>query len=347
MKINRIFGVLFYVFFCSSIVVGQTTFSIPDTTVTVGENILLPILIDVDTSNDVLGVQLNINYEAENIEFVGLVKNGSLSQNITSAVNARGDSILISLASVNPLIESGDLLFLEFTALSIGNSNISITDYRINENDKVFSGTTGSIKAFAVGGNQPPFAVQIPDTLTFFAGDTLTLIVDETLFADVEDEFSDLSLTFSIDPVVVLPIFDPSTNELTVTTLDYIGFATLSVRVEDLDGGLLEFDIVLDIQMKVSNEENGSTPTNFILNQNYPNPFNPSTNISYQLPQAGEILLEVFAMNGQKVATLVDGVQSAGSHTVRFDASSVSSGIYLYRISSGSFSATKKMLLIK
>lgn len=348
MKINRIFGVFFIVFFCSTFVVGQTTFTISDTTVIVGDNILVPVVIDLDTSDDVLGVHLNINYEAENIEFVRLVKNGSLSENITSAVNARGDSILISLASVNPMVESGELIFLEFTALTVGTSDIRIAEYRINEEAMIFpENAVANIKIFGEGGNQPPFVVQIPDTLSFFSGDTLTLMVDETLFADVEDEFTNLSLSFTIDPVVVIPIFIPETNELTVTTLDYVGFATLNVRVEDLDGGILEFDIVLDIQLKVSNEETGAAPTNFVLNQNYPNPFNPSTNISYQIPRSGEILLEVFATNGQKVATLVDGVQVAGSHTVRFDASGLSSGIYLYRISSSGFTTTKKMLLIK
>ncbi len=348
MKINRIFEVLFFVFFCSTYAVGQTTFSIPDTTVTVDENILIPIVIEVDPSDDVLGLHLSINYEATELGFDGAVKTGSISSSLTTAVNDQDGSILISMAAINPILESGDLIFLEFSAVSAGNSAIIITEYRINEEESVFpENLSGLVKIFGLDGNEPPFTVQIPDTLTFFSGDTLKLTVDESLFADAEDIFSNLTVSFSMDTAVVIPVFNPETNLLTVTTTDFVGFATLSVRVEDLDGGVLEFEIVLDIQMGVSNKEFETAPTYFELNQNYPNPFNPSTNISYQIPQSGHILLEIYSMNGQKVATLVDGVQAAGSHTVRFDASGLSSGIYLYRISSNTFNATKKMLLIK
>ena len=347
MRMNKICGVLLIVFFCSTITVGQTTFSIPDTTVTIGENVKVPVIIGVDTSDDVLSLHLNISYDTAALDFVGHVRAGSISENVTTVVNDQDGSILISMAAIEVIKESGDLIYLEFTALSVGNSELQLAEYRINENDLVNPETSGLVKVFDVSGNQPPFAVQIPDTLTFFSGDTLSIMVDESLFADAEDVFSDLDISFSINPQVVIPIFNPETNLLQVTTLDYVGFATLSVRVEDQDGGVLDFEIVLDIQMRVSNEELGSSPDEFKLDQNYPNPFNPSTNITYQIPQSGAVLLEVYSMNGQKVATLIDGVQASGLHTVRFDASGLSSGIYLYRISGVDFTATRKMLLIK
>jgi Ni,Fe-hydrogenase III small subunit len=92
---------------------------------------------------------------------------------------------------------------------------------------------------------------------------------------------------------------------------------------------------------------NNNIPGEYKLGQNYPNPFNPSTTISFSLPKAGDVKLVVFDMLGREVATLVNGFTGAGNHTVDFDASNFSSGVYLYRIQAGDFKDVKKMMLVK
>ncbi len=89
------------------------------------------------------------------------------------------------------------------------------------------------------------------------------------------------------------------------------------------------------------------TPDNFSLSQNYPNPFNPATTINYSLPSSGFVSLRVFDMLGKEVRSLISERQNAGSYSVNFDGSNLSSGMYYYKIESGNFSDTKKMILIK
>jgi len=88
-------------------------------------------------------------------------------------------------------------------------------------------------------------------------------------------------------------------------------------------------------------------PLLFNLEQNYPNPFNPSTTISWQIPQAGKVMLKIYNVLGSEVTTLVDEEVSAGNHETVFDASHLSSGIYFYQLTAGDFNQTKKMLLVK
>jgi hypothetical protein len=88
-------------------------------------------------------------------------------------------------------------------------------------------------------------------------------------------------------------------------------------------------------------------PVRYHLGNNYPNPFNPMTTINYSLGQTGEVRIAIYNVLGQELRTLVSGVQTAGEHTLQFDASELSSGVYLYRMETTDFRATKKMILMK
>lgn len=88
-------------------------------------------------------------------------------------------------------------------------------------------------------------------------------------------------------------------------------------------------------------------PASYILGQNYPNPFNPSTQIAFTLPANRFVTLKIYNVIGQEIATVVSGEQSAGSHTVVWNAANVSGGVYFYRLQAGSFAAVKRMILVK
>ncbi|GAI20309.1 unnamed protein product, partial [marine sediment metagenome] len=88
-------------------------------------------------------------------------------------------------------------------------------------------------------------------------------------------------------------------------------------------------------------------PAAFAVAQNSPNPFNPTTTISLTLAEAGNVSVDVFNVAGQKVDTLVNGFMNAGTHSVVWDASKFSAGVYFYTVKAGDFSKTMKMTLLK
>ena len=117
------------------------------------------------------------------------------------------------------------------------------------------------------------------------------------------------------------------------------------LKQTDLDG---------TVHFSDGESENGATavtikplPTAFALEQNYPNPFNPSTTIEFAFPQETHLELAVYSVLGQYVKTLVSEVRKAGNYAERFDASSLASGVYVYRIQAGNFVAVKRFMLLK
>lgn len=117
------------------------------------------------------------------------------------------------------------------------------------------------------------------------------------------------------------------------------GFYNYRIKQIDFDGIFKYYNLSESIEI--------GTPDNFNLAQNYPNPFNPSTVISYQLPVNRMVSLKVYNVIGQQVAELVNEVKQAGVHTVEFDASNLPSGVYIYKLTTGDYISSKKMLLVK
>lgn len=118
------------------------------------------------------------------------------------------------------------------------------------------------------------------------------------------------------------------------------GAQKFSYRLKQIDNdGAFEYSKIIEVDV--------TAPIEFSLSQNYPNPFNPSTTIKYSIPTKQFVSLKVFNILGKEVAQLVNSEQAEGFYNVTFDGSGLSSGVYFYKLQTGSFTASHKMLLIK
>lgn len=114
-----------------------------------------------------------------------------------------------------------------------------------------------------------------------------------------------------------------------------------------LNGTVIPVRAVFEVPLEpVSNEDNGTLPQSLALEQNYPNPFSLATTIRYKIPAAGAVRIAVYNALGQQVRLLEDGFQVAGEHAVAFDADSLPSGLYLYRLEAGGQTLTRRMLVV-
>ncbi|MGE5796425.1 MAG: T9SS type A sorting domain-containing protein, partial [Ignavibacteria bacterium] len=116
------------------------------------------------------------------------------------------------------------------------------------------------------------------------------------------------------------------------------GIYNYRLKQTDFDGRF-EYSKTVEFEVNV--------PKKFALEQNYPNPFNPATIINYQIPQDGLVTLKIYDVLGREVKSLINEYKGAGRYEVKFDASSLSSGTYIYRLKANDFILSKKMLLVK
>ena len=151
--------------------------------------------------------------------------------------------------------------------------------------------------------------------------------------------------TFSEVDVFVEGLMDTSfvlTEELSDNNKYY-----WKVEAIDTDSLITSTEVFSFVVGTLSIDDSQGIPTEYSLSQNYPNPFNPVTNIKYAIPEQSHVTLKIINSAGQVVDVLVNKKQSPGYYTIQWDASGVSSGIYLYRINTKEFSSVKKCLFIK
>ena len=139
-----------------------------------------------------------------------------------------------------------------------------------------------------------------------------------------------------------------ATGAVAVFATDADGIWPSGVDTRNPSGGTAELVLAgTDVQWTTSVQNLSTLPQEYTLFQNYPNPFNPSTTIKYQLPRMSYVTLQIYDILGRKVSTLVNEIKQAGYYSVAFDAASLSSGFYFYKITANTFTQTKQMMLIK
>ncbi len=127
--------------------------------------------------------------------------------------------------------------------------------------------------------------------------------------------------------------------------VNYDQIDTMYFYNNSINSPVQKIEITNKLIMGGANDE--EIPDGFSLSQNYPNPFNPYTKINYSVPKTSFVILKVYDMLGKEVITLVNEEKTIGNYEINFDGSKLSSGVYFYTLSAGSFSLTKKMNIIK
>jgi hypothetical protein len=164
-------------------------------------------------------------------------------------------------------------------------------------------------------------------------------------FDDAHDEFEALLDKAADDYDYQKGSLSELMAEIVESPLNFTEGKRSSSRTERVNSILDRMDEALT--RKPSGRSASVVPREYALYQNYPNPFNPTTEIRFDLPKAARVELKIFNSLGQQVATLLDENRVAGSHSVKWDGSGVASGVYIYQLKSGSYTDSKKMVLMK
>ena len=134
-------------------------------------------------------------------------------------------------------------------------------------------------------------------------------------------------------------------NSTGLATGVYTG--VMNVNSNDPNRPVKQIPVKLTVGVVDVQNNNLGVPSEFALNQNYPNPFNPTTKISFAIPQESFVTIKIYDILGKEVSKIVNQTKQAGYYSFNFDASSLSSGMYFYKIEAGNFVQTKRMLLMK
>ncbi len=176
-----------------------------------------------------------------------------------------------------------------------------------------------------------------------------------TTVKSFKDEFANLDSIANVKVAAAVQFLVGSDDSTKIQTLKDAQF-NLAFAESDESGGvhnhnytkaILNYVIEKSTDIVTDVKNNLSVVKEFALSQNYPNPFNPSTTIQYAIPKSSKVTIDVFDLLGNKVVTLVNKYQTAGSYQTHFEGSNLAAGIYFYRMQAGSFQSSKKLILLK
>ena len=242
---------------------------------------------------------------------------------------------------------SVSMMFLDH----FGESNSTVRDFKLSVWDNE-AGKPGNVIAsetvtYTASITAPTLTYQ---TVSLAAHQNVLKNVSGPLYVSIENAGTDNNYMYFIVAY---------SNESTSPSFMYNRFGGATQRWASFDaltsGGQPAFPgQIVPIRAKIdlnagssSSEDDIELPRFVTLGQNYPNPFNPSTSIEFSIPSTSLVQLDVFDLMGRKVATVQNGVVSPGTHSIRFDASKLSSGIYLYMLTAGDTKLTRTMTVIK
>ena len=274
------------------------------------------------------------------------------------------DEIIIIPVLANDIDPEGDSLFI--SSISGGNHGIininpdntvtfkpdsnyfgsDIFTYVVNDSNGGTDTSEVSITIYPV--NDPPVFVGLPDSLQISPDTSLTIHLC-TYVNDVDTPDSLLTFQFGVDNDSLLYSFDTTLCNLLINVDPNFGGNNLNlfITVTDDSGATASDTIHFIIIPTFIDPFSSEIPKEFVLFQNYPNPFNPITYLRFGLPISCKVKIEVYNILGQRVETLLDDYKPSGFYVVKFNASQLASGLYIYRISTPQYQKSMKMLLMK
>jgi hypothetical protein len=275
---------------------------------------------------------------------------------IIVAVNSPDSSIDLSNVFYAPIDDPATLSLFSQTNTSLITANIDGNELTLSfATDQIGTDTITVLASASETSVADQFIVKVIPNLV-----VNNSIPDITVIATAPNTTIDLSTVFyAIDGDTISYSIQNQTNPSLVTasiegktlTLDYndalTGSDTITV-LATIDGSSItdEFVVTVNPATAISTNSN-AIPVYYSLSQNYPNPFNPETTIGYAIPANAQVVISIYDVNGRLITDILNAQKSAGYHTVKWNASNMSSGIYFYQIKADNFRQIKKCILIK